>query len=86
MVSRVVGTGLIIVGGDYVSGLEGSYRGLRVGLSCGVGPGHLEAALAWVVVLGLGPGVSVLPCAPGGEPCLCLGGLGCLGHATVGVG
>ena len=36
VVSRVVGTGLIIAGGDCVSGLEGSFRGLRVKLSCGV--------------------------------------------------
>ena len=66
VVSRVVGTGLIIAGG----------------LSCGVGPPPLGAlgwwllalcrtALAWVVVLGLGPGVWALACAPGGKSCLC---------------
>ena len=77
VVSRVVETGLIIAGGDCVSGLEGSFGGLRVGLSCGVGRDHLGvlgwwplalAALAWVGVLGLGPGVWALPCAPGGSP------------------
>ena len=36
-------------------------------VAAGSEPGG-RAALAWVVVLGLGPGVWVLPCAPGGSP------------------
>ena len=64
----------VIAGGDCVSGLEGSFGGLRRGAGSLRGPGVVAAgsgpggrtALAWVVVLGLGPGVWVLPCAPGG--------------------
>ena len=46
VVSRVVGTGLIIVGGDWVSDLVGSFGGLWVGLSCGEGRGYL-GSLGW---------------------------------------
>ena len=52
MVSRVVGTGLIIAGGDCVSGSEGSFGGLQVGLSCGMGRGHLGALGWWPLALG----------------------------------
>ena len=52
VVSRVMGTGLIIAGGDCVSGLEGSFGGLRVELSCGVGRGHLGALGWWLLALG----------------------------------
>ena len=82
-----------------MSSLKGSFGGLRVGLACGVGWGHLGALGWWPLALGRVAGplwcgwwcwawalVSRRCLAPRGEPCLCLGGLGCLGHATVGVG
>ena len=40
-----------MLGGDCVSGLEGSFGGLRVGLSCGVG-GHLGVLGWWPLALG----------------------------------
>ena len=71
VVSRVMGTGLIIAGGDCVSGLEWQFWGLAGGAVLMRGAGSLRgpgvvaagsgmdfrAALAWLVVLGLGPGV-----------------------------
>ena len=71
MVSRVVGTGLIIAGGDCVSGLEGSFGGLRVGLlALGRVAGPLWRGYwcwTWALVSGrcLAPRGGTLP-VPGG--------------------
>ena len=102
VVSRVVGTGLNIAGGDCVSGLEGSFGGLRVVLSCGVGRGHLGVLGWWPLALGrvAGPLWHGWWCwawalvfgrclTPRGEPRLCLGvwvALGMPQYGWVGAG
>ena len=70
-----------LAGGAVLRRGAGSLRGPGV-VAAGSGSGG-RTALAWVVMLGLGPGVWALPGAPGGP---CQWGLGCPGHATVWVG
>ena len=73
-----------LAGGAVLRRGAGSLGGPGV-VAAGSGPGG-RTALAWVVVLDLGPSVWALPGAPGGDPAGARGGRDCPGHATVWVG
>ena len=76
-----------LAGGAVLRRGAGSLRGPGV-VAAGSRPGG-QAALAWVVVLGLGTGVWALPCASGGSPACAWGvwvALGTPQYGWVGAG